>query len=280
MVSVSRKGSQGEYGTTTWPNASIPRRPARPAICWNSFGISTRRRRPSHLLIRPITTVRAGMLTPSARVSVAKTTCINPRPKSTSTSCLRIGSNPAWWKPIPRRASRVMSLTCSSSRSSGRKAARVELEHRLDADFLRFVDQFRPHRGQPLGKNLAIVAAEEEVDGREHVARSEIIDDLVRLRLVHHWSVLLGTTPLGCSTADLPSRFPADMRESLDDIALWIDHQVQLAVDEVVERERHRPFVVGDQPDRPVGAPDPGGDLVGIGDGGREADELQCPGRG
>ena len=34
----------------------MPRRPARPAICWNSLGISSRRRRPSHLLIRPITT--------------------------------------------------------------------------------------------------------------------------------------------------------------------------------------------------------------------------------
>ena len=41
--------------------------------------IRTRRRRPSHLLMRPITTERAGMLTPSARVSVAKTTCIKPR---------------------------------------------------------------------------------------------------------------------------------------------------------------------------------------------------------
>ena len=60
---------------------------------------------------RVTTTVRAGMFTPRARVSVAKTTCIRPRLKRTSTSCLRSGSNPAWWKPIPFRARRAISPT-------------------------------------------------------------------------------------------------------------------------------------------------------------------------
>ena len=50
------------------------------------------------------------MLTPSARVSVANTTCINPREKSTSTSCLSTGRSPAWWNPMPLRASAVSDL--------------------------------------------------------------------------------------------------------------------------------------------------------------------------
>ena len=64
------------------------------------------------------------------------------------------------------------------------------------------------------------------------------------------------------------------MREVADFGPGVIDHQIELAVDEVVERQRHGPLGVGDQADRPVRAADPGRDLVGVVDRRREADEL------
>ena len=49
-----------------------------------------------------ITTDRAGMLIPSASVSVAKTARTSPDSNSSSTTSLKVGSKPAWWAAIPR----------------------------------------------------------------------------------------------------------------------------------------------------------------------------------
>ncbi len=43
-----------------------------------------------------MTTVRAGMLIPSASVSVAKTARTSPASNSSSTTSLKVGSMPAW----------------------------------------------------------------------------------------------------------------------------------------------------------------------------------------
>src|SRR5579885_1115591 len=88
---------------TAAPRSSMPRLPARPVSCWYSFGVSRRISWPSNLLRLPTTTERAGMLMPSASVSVAKTARSSPRANSVSTSTLRPGSKPAWWKAQPAR---------------------------------------------------------------------------------------------------------------------------------------------------------------------------------
>lgn len=49
-----------------------------------------------------MTTDRAGMLMPSARVSVAKTARTRPSTKSSSTISRKTGSIPAWWAAKPR----------------------------------------------------------------------------------------------------------------------------------------------------------------------------------
>ena len=49
-----------------------------------------------------MTTVRAGMLMPSASVSVAKTARTSPASNSSSTTSLKVGSMPAWWAAMPR----------------------------------------------------------------------------------------------------------------------------------------------------------------------------------
>ena len=48
------------------------------------------------------TTVRAGMLMPSASVSVANTARTSPAANSSSTTSLKVGSIPAWWAAMPR----------------------------------------------------------------------------------------------------------------------------------------------------------------------------------
>ncbi len=50
---------------------------------------------PFHLTSFSNTTERAGMLMPSARVSVAKTAFTSPRRNSSSTTSLNVGSMPA-----------------------------------------------------------------------------------------------------------------------------------------------------------------------------------------
>jgi hypothetical protein len=78
-----------------------PRRPARPVSWVYSPGVSRTCDSPFHFSSRSITTVRAGMLMPSARVSVATTTLSSPRWNRTSTHSLNAGTMPAWWAAMP-----------------------------------------------------------------------------------------------------------------------------------------------------------------------------------
>ena len=57
--------------TTAWPSVSMPRLPARPDSCVYSPALSGAREEPFHFWRDSMTTVRAGMLIPRARVSVA-----------------------------------------------------------------------------------------------------------------------------------------------------------------------------------------------------------------
>ena len=64
------------------------------------------------------TTVRAGILIPSASVSVAKTAFTRPRLKRSSTAPLKLGRSPAWWAATPRSSAMSQSRYPSTSRSS------------------------------------------------------------------------------------------------------------------------------------------------------------------
>ena len=80
--------------TTAWPSTSMPRRPARPVSCVYSPGVSGACCSPLNFTSRSSTTVRAGMLMPSASVSVANTALTRPAVNSSSTVCRKIGSMP------------------------------------------------------------------------------------------------------------------------------------------------------------------------------------------
>ena len=81
---------------TAFPSISIPRRPARPVNCVYSPGVIGTWDSPLYLINFSNTTVRAGILIPSARVSVAKTALMSPFWKSSSTADLKLGRSPAW----------------------------------------------------------------------------------------------------------------------------------------------------------------------------------------
>mmetsp|Transcript_335 Transcript_335/g.1321 ORF Transcript_335/g.1321 Transcript_335/m.1321 type:complete len:341 (-) Transcript_335:662-1684(-) len=85
----------------TNPSVSNPRRPARPAICWNSRVVSNRLLLPSNLHSCVNSTDLIGTFTPTPRVSVPQITFSNPFPASFSTSNRYFGSKPAWCTPTP-----------------------------------------------------------------------------------------------------------------------------------------------------------------------------------
>ena len=80
----------------------MPRRPARPVSWVYSPGVSSTWASPLYFTSFSSTTVRAGMLMPSASVSVANTARTRPRTNSSSTVSLNAGSMPAWWAATPR----------------------------------------------------------------------------------------------------------------------------------------------------------------------------------
>ncbi|MEZ5203895.1 MAG: hypothetical protein R2701_05825 [Acidimicrobiales bacterium] len=92
---------QGDHRANAWPTGSMPRRPARPVswVYWE--GVSSSWCSPVNFDSVSITTDRAGMLIPSASVSVANTTLINPSTKHPSTASLNGGTMPAWWAATP-----------------------------------------------------------------------------------------------------------------------------------------------------------------------------------
>ena len=94
----------GCQSTTAWPSTSMPRRPARPVSWVYSPAVRFAWVSPFHLSSFSMTTVLAGMLMPSARVSVAKTARTRPAANSSSTTSLKAGSMPAWCAAMPRRS--------------------------------------------------------------------------------------------------------------------------------------------------------------------------------
>lgn len=58
------------------------------------------------------TTVRAGMLTPMAKVSVANSTLTRPRENSISITSFRMGRMPLWCTATPRFSKSLISRIC------------------------------------------------------------------------------------------------------------------------------------------------------------------------
>ena len=79
----------------------MPRRPARPVSCVYSPGVRNSWCSPVNFDSFSITTDRAGMLMPSASVSVAKTTFTSPAANASSTASFIGGTMPAWCAANP-----------------------------------------------------------------------------------------------------------------------------------------------------------------------------------
>jgi hypothetical protein len=108
----------GAQTTTACPSMSMPRRPARPVSWVYSPGVTSTCASPFHFTSRSRTTVRAGMLMPSASVSVANTALTRPRTKHSSTVSLNAGTSPAWCAATPASSPSRHSQKPSTCRSS------------------------------------------------------------------------------------------------------------------------------------------------------------------
>ena len=101
-----RDGLAGRAAAARAPRRGPRRRcrggPRGPVSWVYSPGVMSAWVSPFHLTSFSSTTLRAGMLIPSARVSVAKTALTRPRAKSSSTTSLKVGSSPAWCAARPR----------------------------------------------------------------------------------------------------------------------------------------------------------------------------------
>ena len=103
----------------------MPRRPARPVSWVYSPGVMSTWFSPLNLTSFSITTERAGMLMPRARVSVANTALSAPAANRSSTASLNGGSMPAWWaaKPRDRPSRHAQNPRISRSSTGSRRAA-------------------------------------------------------------------------------------------------------------------------------------------------------------
>ena len=97
----------------------MPRLPARPDSCVYSPAESETWAEPFHFVSDSMTTVRAGMLMPSASVSVAYTILTRPSENRCSTASFMRGSMPAWWAAMPRISPCFHASTPSTTASSG-----------------------------------------------------------------------------------------------------------------------------------------------------------------
>ncbi|CAH0326776.1 hypothetical protein SRABI128_05561 [Microbacterium sp. Bi128] len=98
----------------------MPRRPARPVSWVYSPAVMLTWASPLNLSSFSSTTQRAGIFTPRASVSVAKTALTSPSTNSFSTTSLKVGSMPAWCAASPRsRPSRQLQKPSTSRSSEG-----------------------------------------------------------------------------------------------------------------------------------------------------------------
>ena len=121
-------------------------------------------------------TVRAGMLTPSENVSVAKRSFTRPVVNSLSTISLSIGSMPAWWYSTPR-AARFPDLAGVVGVLHLVPCGQLIEEPEHPAALLRR-EQVSP--GVSSGQPLAVHPAEAEVDRGHQLALLEVVEQVVR----------------------------------------------------------------------------------------------------
>src|SRR4030095_1267333 len=173
---ISSSPSRASRATTHVPSGSIPRRPARPAICVSSLCESARKPR-SVRLVRPwSTTDRAGMWMPSDIVSVAKTTLQRPRSKSTSMSRLRLRRGGGGREPNPQPERLEHALVQRRFGDGGALADQVA-DRRVDLALLRSPEQALALGEDVLHRTLATGAAEDEGERRQPAPGLERLDE-------------------------------------------------------------------------------------------------------
>ena len=137
----------------------------------------------------------------------------------------------------------------------------------------------QPHPGvdDVTGRLLTLVAAEDEVDRRQQVARSQQVDRLDPAWGVEHPLTAPPGRTLPVSSA--PNGLSVDLRrirvrEPTDERGQEVQLVVGAITDEVVVVETHRAARLDHHRRRPTHRLDPGGQLVGVAHGRRQAHEA------
>ena len=112
--------------------------------------------------------MRAGMLMPRARVSVANTALTRPRTKHSSTVSLNAGTRPAWWAASPAsRPSRHSQKPRTCRSSSGSEPVRRSMISAISARSASSVSRSPDSRhwwtaaSQPLRLNTKVIAGQQ-----------------------------------------------------------------------------------------------------------------------
>jgi len=176
-------------------SSSSPRRPARPVSWAYSPDVSGARPAPPNLVNRSITTVRAGMLIPSDRVSVAKTAFKSPAekqprpPRETPGPCRRGARHPA------SRPSSHSSYP-STVRSSVGQLGDVGLGDGADGAALGPASQAQAVSEHLADGVVAGGAAEDEHDGRQERLVVEQLQQLGAPRALERQRGPLAAVPI------------------------------------------------------------------------------------
>ena len=131
-------------------------------------------------------------------------------------------------------------------------------------------------RGQHrLRRLVALVAAEDEVDRRQHLMLLQQVDDLEPRRREQPSPGLCGATPrpaaLGAARRLLVEASRVAVQATVDQRRQQVHPVVRLVADEVQVLELHRPAVLDDRRGRSANRRDPLGQLGGVADRGRQA---------
>ena len=156
----------------------MPRRPARPVSWVYSPGVSSWWPLPPNLVTSSMTTERAGMLIPRARVSVAKTTFTSASAKHASTASRNGGTMPAWWAATPASRPADVARVAEHGQVLVGEGIDVGLDDRADPLALLGGRQPQPVVQAVAHRLVAARPGEHEVDRRQQPLGRQSLDHL------------------------------------------------------------------------------------------------------
>ena len=258
----------------------MPRRPARPVSCVYSPGVRNSWRSPVNFESFSITTDRAGMLMPSASVSVANTTFTSPAANASSTASFIGGTMPGVVGGEPGLEPGEPAPVVEHVEVVVGERGGLALDDGADLGPLAGVGEAEAGAEALLDRLVAAGPAEHEVDRGQHPLGGQQLDGLDPSRRAQ-----AAAAPVALATARSPARGCSGRRRagrprgwaeravgpSADERREQVEALGAALRDQVAVLEPHRPALLDDRGGRPAHGLDPGRDLLGVRHRRREA---------